>query len=104
MMGKRVGRNIAAKGAVSTGSLRIPSTRPTGSTAGLEAGRSTYIQPNSSGYGNVRPRPQRKVSPPTVSMDPRLPYKGAQPRRQISSYRQIEHWTKVDRALSKRLS
>lgn len=104
MLGKRVGKNIAAKGAVNTGSLRIPSTKPTGSSAGLRSERSAYIQPNTSGYGKIKSKPERDVTPSRGDMSPSSPYKGKQNRKHsISSYKKLDHWTKTDRALSKRL-
>lgn len=103
MLGKRIGKNVAAKGAVNTGSLRVPSTRPTGNTAGLEAGRSTFIQPNTSGYGKVKPNLKTDVTPPNRRVERPPLFRGRRMSPQISSQKKIDHWTRVDRALSKRV-
>lgn len=76
-------RNVAASGAVSTRGLRSGSSsgmratvsgrapvaqsgRPKGNMAGYEGGRAAVIQPNNSGYGNVRP----KAGPSEIPVSP----------------------------------
>lgn len=72
--------------------------RPQGSTAGLKAGNSTYIEGNNSGYNAARPAPKRQNSPSKPEVyQPRLPAR----QRITDTTKSDWHGLRADRDLSR---